>query len=419
MMAKKSKKQHDDQFVDLPEDRIGQISKAEPQEKTEKNSQPKRLTPRKARQVQDAALSEPKVSEDGPKTVSDTPIPSKEDLLADIRQELASEEEIIEQKGLFSRFKGRLKNLSKTKTKDVEFQSQLEGGVPAQEGLQVLAVEPKSKKKRRSNTKQEELAIQEFFSDLEALTDMVPDEGIPEAVEIQEFQLEEEKPFETVKTPRLPVKSDDKYDIDFGKVREVALQEYDGTLVEPVVERKISLQEEVRKTIRESKPFERVLIVAVFLLTVGALLFSGIYIIVNSISFPTPEPTIAVDLDDIVYPTHLSLPGGWGFNLGQGRVDEGQWSPQGAEWLMGTEISRWVALPWSLQLEAVLRTLKSGDHIELTMSNLDRLEYNVYSIQEMTMEEIQAHDAKTPSLLIILFEEEGNSNTHWVVTALP
>jgi hypothetical protein len=134
---------------------------------------------------------------------------------------------------------------------------------------------------------------------------------------------------------------------------------------------------------------------------------------------PTPEPTVVVNLEDMVYPKQLNLPGGWGFNLGQGRVEEGNWSPRGAEWLIGTEISRWVALPWSLQLEAVLRTLKSGDPIELQMSNLDRLEYSVYSIQEMTMEEIQALDAKTPSLLIILFEDESDSDTHWVVTALP
>ena len=279
-------------------------------------------------------------------------------------------------------------------------------------------IEPKPKKKRLS-TKQEEKAVQEFFSDLEALAEVVHGEAIPAMVEEQEIQPEEKYSDEKVKLPRLPVKSEDKEDIDFEKVRETALQDYDETQVEPTVKPKVSVREEVRKTIRESKPFERVLLVVVFALTAGALFFSGIFIIVKSIQISTPTPTAVINLDDVVYPVHLSLPGGWGFNLGQGSVDDGKWSPKGAEWLIGTEISRWVALPWSLQLEAVLRTLKHDDKIELTMSNYDRLVYNVYSIKEMTMEEIQALDPKTPSLLIILFDEEGNSNTHRVVTALP
>ena len=419
MMAKKPKKPQEDQFVDLPEDRIEQIGEVEPQEEAEKESQPKPAAPQGKKQDKGAGSEKLKDSNGGTKNVQNKPTASKEDLLADIRQELASEEVVIEKKGFFSRFRDRLKKRSKDKTKEVEIQPELEGDIQTQEDLQELVIAPKQKKKRRSSTKQEEKAIQEFFSDLEALADIVPEEGMPEEVEIQEGQPGEEKPVEGVKPPRLPVKSDDEHEVDFEKVREIALQEYDETVVEPVVERKVPLREEIRKTIREAKPLEKVLIFTVFILTVGALLFSGIYIIVTSIPFPTPEPTVVVNLEDMVYPTHLNLPGGWGFDLDQGRVEEGEWSPQGAEWLIGTEVSRWVALPWSLQLEAVLRTLKSGDHIELIMSNLDRLEYKVYSIQEMTMEEIQAVDTKKPSLLIILFQEEGDSNTHWVVTAVP
>ena len=419
MMAKKPKKPQEDQFVDLPEDRIEQIGEVEPQEEAEKESQPKPAAPQGKKQDKGAGSEKLKDSNGGTKNVQNKPTASKEDLLADIRQELASEEVVIEKKGFFSRFRDRLKKRSKDKTKEVEIQPELEGDIQTQEDLQELVIAPKQKKKRRSSTKQEEKAIQEFFSDLEALADIVPEEGMPEEVEIQEGQPGEEKPVEGVKPPRLPVKSDDEHEVDFEKVREIALQEYDETVVEPVVERKVPLREEIRKTIREAKPLEKVLIFTVFILTVGALLFSGIYIIVTSIPFPTPEPTVVVNLEDMVYPTHLNLPGGWGFDLDQGRVEEGQWSPQGAEWLIGTEVSLWVALPWSLQLEAVLRTLKSGDHIELIMSNLDRLEYKVYSIQEMTMEEIQAVDTKKPSLLIILFQEEGDSNTHWVVTAVP
>jgi len=409
--APDQKKQQSDQFVEIPEDRLDQIDMAEPQAETEKKARRKPSTPRKTKQTQ--------ASKDAPEKEPEKTKPSKEDLLADIRQTLVSEEDVVEQKGFFGRFKDRLKNISKAKTKEVESQAQLEGAIEAQGDLQELAIKPKPKKQRRSSSEREEKAVQEFFSDLEALADVVLVENVPAPVEGQEIQPEEQKLDEKIQLPKLPVKTDDKAEIDFEKVREVALQEYDSTQVEPAFVQKISMQEEVRKTIRESKPFERILIIVVVALTAAVLLFSGIFIVVKSISFPTPEPTVVVDLNSMVYPTRLSLPGGWEFNLGQGSVDGGEWSPQGAEWLIGTEISRWVALPWSLQLEAVLRTLKSDDQIELTMSNFDNLVYNVYSIQEMTIGEMQALDAKTPSLLVVLFEGEDNSDAHWVVIALP
>ncbi len=91
---------------------------------------------------------------------------------------------------------------------------------------------------------------------------------------------------------------------------------------------------------------------------------------------PTPMPS------DLPYPTTVGLPGGWQFNLGRGALtSDGSWNPAGAEWLQGTEVCRWVALPWSRQLEAVVRTLNPDDPIELGMSNNDRLTYNVYSVQ--------------------------------------
>ena len=328
---------------------------------------------------------------------------------------MASEEEVIEKKGIFGRIKDRFKNISKVKTKEDEPLPQPEIVEEVHVEPPELEVEPKPKKKERSSTKQEEEAVKEFFADLEALADVVLDEVEQEA----KPEEEEEELGKEVQRPKLPVKTDEKEDVDFDKVREVALQEYDDTYVEPETKRKISLQEEVRETIREAKPQERILLTAVIVLVAGALLLSGIFIIANTISFPTPEPTVAVNWEDTVYPARLGLPGGWEFRLGQGSVEEGEWSPSDAEWLIGTEISRWVALPWSLQLEAVLRTLKADDQIELTMSNSDVLVFNVYSIQEMTMEQLLALDAKTPSLLVVLYNDEEADGTFWVVTALP
>jgi hypothetical protein len=113
----------------------------------------------------------------------------------------------------------------------------------------------------------------------------------------------------------------------------------------------------------------------------------------------------------------VSLPGGWSFKLAKGSLVDGEWNPRGAEWLQGTEVCRWVALPWSRQLEAVVRTLNPKDPIELVMSNQDKLVYEVYSLRQMSAEEMQALDSNSPCLLIVL--AEADTEKRWVLTALP
>jgi hypothetical protein len=129
---------------------------------------------------------------------------------------------------------------------------------------------------------------------------------------------------------------------------------------------------------------------------------------------PPPTP---VAVSNLPYPTSVSLPGGWSFDLGRGRLQEGRWNPQGAEWLEGTEVCRWVALPWSRQLEAVIRTLNPNDPIELTMSNNDRFVYSVYTIEQLTQDEMLDLDSNSPCLLLVL--AEADSDSRWVLTALP
>ncbi|MGB7874969.1 MAG: hypothetical protein WBL25_11350 [Anaerolineales bacterium] len=433
-MAKKSNNQQDDQqrddeFVDLPEDRLDQIGQETPkEEKPEKKPEGNDTAPRKPEQDQ--------VRDEAEKEVVEESESAREDLLADVRRSLAQDEEEVEQpRGFFDRIRQLLGMSSEPKTEEIEPQVQLEIEPEVQEDLQEdlqevldkLTVKPESepepkpkpKKKRAENNKQEEKAVQEFFADLEALADIVPDEDIQQEIEEQERAVEVPQVDEEVKVPKLPVKSKAEDEVDFEAVREVALEEYDETRTEPE-ERRAPLREVVRQTIRELRPVERFLLIGFGVVTIGVLFFSGIYIIANSISIPAPTPTVEVDISEIVHPTRLTLPGGWEFNLGQGRVSEqGEWTPNGAEWLVGTEISRWVALPWSLQLEAVLRTLKSDDQIELMMSNFDVLTFNVYSIQEITMEAILATDPTTPGLLVVLYNDEEADGKFWVVTGLP
>jgi hypothetical protein len=142
----------------------------------------------------------------------------------------------------------------------------------------------------------------------------------------------------------------------------------------------------------------------------------AITIIYNIYQQNRPEP-VAVATSTLPFPTAVNLPGGWSFNLGKGSLADGQWKPKGAEWLQGTEVCRWVSLPWSRQLEAVVRTLNPDDPIELQMSNSDKLIYKVYSIQQMSPEELQQLDNNTPCLLIML--TQNDAETRWVLTALP
>ena len=421
-MAKKSKKQQDDQHrdgenVEIPTERLDQIQQAESHDEPEKETQQADTAPREQKQDQ--------ATDDAVKSVKEESESSRDDLLADIRRSLANEEDVEESKGFFGRIRKKLSGRSKSESQDVETQSQLETEAETQEDTQadlqealdklVEKQKPPSKKKSTQRNKEEEKAVQEFFADLEALAEVEDVQTIPG---VQETELEEPQVDEKAKVPRLPAKSKVADEIDFDAVREVALDEYDETRIEPV-ERKPPLREEVQQTIRELRPFERMLVIVLGVLTVGVLLSSGIFLIVNSISIPTPTPTVEVDPGTSVRPTQITLPGGWEFNLGQGSVQDGKWTPTGAEWLAGTEISRWVALPWSLQLEAVLRTLKADDQIELTMSNFKVLTFDVYSIQEMTMESLLATDPTKPGLLIVLYNDEEADGTFWVVTALP
>ena len=415
MAMKHKKKQdiqkYDEEFVDLPEDRLGQIEHAKSKETSEKKIPRKPSSARKKKQ----AL----VSKEASRDVDERAKSLKDDLLADVRRSLADEEVVEAPKGIFGRIKARLKKPPKSKGTDVEIEPHKipETETVTIEDLRELVVDSKPKR-RSSRNKEEQIAIQEFFADLEAMADVELDVDIQSTPELKESKSDGSQLEEKVRVPKIPSKPTTEVEIDIEAVREVALQEYDETKIEPEI-RKPSLREEMRQTIRELRPLERILLIIFGIVTVGVLFSSGIFLIVNSITIPTPIPTVEIDPSEIIHPTRITLPGGWAFNLGQGRVMDGNWIPGGAEWLVGTEISRWVALPWSLQLEAVLRTLKSEDQIQLSMSNFEEITFNVYSIQKMTMGELLATDPTTPSLLIVLYGDEEEDGSYWVVTSIP
>jgi hypothetical protein len=197
-------------------------------------------------------------------------------------------------------------------------------------------------------------------------------------------------------------------------VRSIALEGGEEVFVEVEAQAVDPFEERLKGIENALRPYRSyIYMIFTFLGVVMAVL--AFFLIFNVYQQTRPEPV--KEVSNLPYPIAVSLPGGWSFNLGRGTLQGGKWEPSGAEWLEGTEICRWVSLPWSRQLEAVFRTLNPNDPIELVMSNNDKLVYGVYSVYEMTPEEIQKLDASSPCLLLIL--AESDSEKRWVLTAVP
>lgn len=263
--------------------------------------------------------------------------------------------------------------------------------------------------------------VEEYTEQIDDLIDMLEAENKPSAQEsstvVSETDaLQEPEPeidFEKLKEeafrPRPAEESQSVSD-----VRSIALEGGEEVFVEVEARTSDPMQERLSAFENALKPYRSYLYITVaFVGVVMAILAS--LIIFNAYQRSRPEPV--KEVSNLPYPTAVSLPGGWSFNLGRGTLQDGRWNPAGAEWLEGTEVCRWVSLPWSRQLEAVVRTLNPKDPIELLMSNNDKLAYEVYSVYEMTPEEIQSLDSNSPCLLIILTQSE--SEKRWVLTALP
>ena len=203
---------------------------------------------------------------------------------------------------------------------------------------------------------------------------------------------------------------------DLTEVRSIALEGDEEVFVEVESKRQDPLEERLAAMENALKPYRRYInfglaFLGLIMAVIAGLVLYNIY--QRSVAVAAP-PVVESNLP---FPTSVSLPGGWTFKLGRGSLTDGQWNPKGAEWLQGTEVCRWVALPWSRQLEAVVRTLNPNDPIQLGMSNNDVLTYNVYSIKQMSPAEMQELDTNTPCLLIVLAEPEAEKR--WVLTSLP
>jgi hypothetical protein len=386
--------------------------------------------------IEEEASSDPAVMEQDV-TEEDAQTPEAQnaeddDPFADIRRSLVEEEAAKREKknsGILHRVTGLLKG-GRRKTaplqeEESKAEEQVESALVVHDSAMPVSAEentPVVEAGETSKQEAEEELLAVLFPPVESVDEQVEERveelrsELIEHPEMLETEPEPEHHIEEIKSSEvLRAHPEQKEAVtDFESMRGVALEGYDEAAVETEAKPAVSGRRKLRMVFKTLKPIDRFMIFgALFLIFAAAVAALGLRTY-NSLQPAdiTPEPT-----QDLPIPVRVTLPGGWEFKLSRGRVVNGRWSPSGAEWLEGTEVCRWVALPWSLQLEAVVRTLKLEDPIDLTMSNADQLKYKVQSIQNVPVDEIDSLVGKNMCLLLILVNED--SDTRWVVTATP
>ncbi len=330
------------------------------------------------------------------------------DVFDDLRESLVADEEREgraserRRKGAFKSLKGiRLPGLFKKKETELfeTLQEDDEFADASAEGLLEM---------------EERLAI-EYPAEVETMMDeeFLEDEDIPnDAEELVEAIDETEEDVKKIdKEPGLS----ETLAAGEDHIREIALQDYTEEELEEVDEHKLAWLDFIQTPGSQMRWIEWAVILFVGVLAGGIFIWLGIQAN-GGLRLSDARPTSTHD-PNVPIPASMQLPGGWTFRLGKGSLNaDNLWEPYGAEWLQGTEICKWITLPWSTQLEAVIRTLEAGDPIEITMSNYDVLTYHVYSRQEVDSTQTEELNLDIPSVLIILSSED--SDQKWVLIAV-
>jgi len=339
-------------------------------------------------------------------------------LLDDVRRSLIEEDVRVEEEkkpSWWQRFgSGRQKaNKSDEGASDVEAETDLQPSV-SEDDIEPI-IEPLESADESIDDLIEMLATdaddEELLSDADnspADIQMEIKDEQPE-IEIEKIDVDEQKKraFQT--------RPDDEEE-NFSDVRAVALDDGEEVFVEVEVQASDPVEDRVKAFENALRPYRTYInlgiafIGIVAIVAVAGLLF-GVYRD-SQPQVPTPTPS------NLPYPvTLIIVDGGFSFELGRGSLEDGRWNPRRPEWLEGTEVCRWVAIIYTRPLEAALRTLTQNDQLELVMSNGDIITYDVYSITQMSIEDMQKVSSNSPCLLVVL--ADANTDTRLVVTAYP
>ena len=362
----------------------------------------------------DEADSQPEAPEEEPQAEL-----SADDLLDDVRHTLIEESAEEEEKRKESRWWKRI-GRGKRGKKESDLQVP---EVPQTSPEPVIPAESVVEDKAEQDDDQKE-----YVEQLDELIDMLEDEAeedvvgketaaVPLDMEVQPEEKEQEIIDVAELKKRAFRRSTPEEEMNLSEVRTIALEE-GGEEVFVEVEAKAAdpRQERMRSIENALRPYRRYFtFIFVFVSLVMVLLVSASLYRLYLRSLPPPP---VEEVFQLPYPVRMNLPGGLSFNLGKGSLDEdARWEPLGPEWLEGTEICRWIAIPYSRQLEAVVRTFNREDQIELVMSNNDTLTYTVNSINQLSLEEMQEIDSGSPCMMLVL--AQADTEKRWVVTAIP
>jgi hypothetical protein len=343
--------------------------------------------------------------------------PSPDDILDDVRRSLIEEDQAAEDQKQ-SKWWRRIGRGTSRSEVSVDEPKATEEAYPS--------IDDSAEIEEEIDELKDELESEEYLEQIDELIELLDEEPVDTALVatasevpplVEEVRPEPEKPVDLGELKRQAFQPRNTADVTetLSEVRSIALEGEEEVFVEVESKPQDPLDERLQSVENALKPYRRYINFAIAFLGV-VIAGIALTIIYNVYQRSQPEPVVE-QVSTLPFPTSVSLPGGWSFALGKGALADGKWRPRGAEWLQGTEVCRWVSLPWSRQLEAVLRTLNPDDPIELQMSNSDRLIYKVYSIEQMSLDDMQALDSNTPCLLIMLAQDDVEKR--WVLTALP
>jgi len=129
---------------------------------------------------------------------------------------------------------------------------------------------------------------------------------------------------------------------------------------------------------------------------------------------PPPTPTPAFQLgkggpaESSRDPASIEIAGRL-FMVAQGKVDDqGQWQPQGPEWLAGTEVRRVFAIPYQSLSDA---QVNAGDPIYVRTRSAQVITYHVRDVIHLLANQIETLVSLRPSLVVALPMEDGDVNS--------
>ena len=202
---------------------------------------------------------------------------------------------------------------------------------------------------------------------------------------------------------------------DSDQLRAIAIRDY---FPPPSEEKTVkgSIFTRLRNWFEQKSRLQKILLISGSVLSL-ALIISAFLVLFHTLSGPAPSPNDIFLDPAIPHPVKIILPDGQVFDLGLGNVADGAWSPKAAEWLVGTEVPRWLAIPWNNKMEAAARAYKVNDLVQLFMSNSDVFFYRFQSIQEIGNEEMGSFHANSTDLIIVLSRQD--TQTHLAIVAVP